>query len=89
MHTLMFYSPKKGKNAGQFCSHPIIQSVHPILGHISSNVVFHLSSLHFHIQNIIILMPFLKFCLRKSNVDYQNSLWLMLGDDSDSKYELH
>lgn len=49
MHTIMFQSPNKGKNAGHL-QHvdPIIELMHPIFGYICSNVLFHLSSPHFH-----------------------------------------
>lgn len=49
MHTIMFQSPNKGKNAGHL-QHvdPIIVLMHPIFGYICSNVLFHLSSPHFH-----------------------------------------
>lgn len=45
-------------------SHPIIPLMHPIFGYITSNVLFHLSSLHFPIlDNIPILCPSCPSCL--------------------------
>lgn len=66
MNTFIFFSPKKGKNVGR----PILQLIPPVFGYISTNVVFHQSSLHFQIHKISIffIVSFLKGSV---SVDYQ------------------
>lgn len=59
-------------------SHPVIQLMHPIFGYITSNALFHLSSLHFPIQTTFPFSyhhaVFLNLYVRQSSGDYQNSL---------------
>lgn len=54
MHAFKDQFPNKGKNATH--SHPIILLMHPIFGYMISNVLLHLSSLHFPSQPVVLFL---------------------------------